>query len=565
MKLALVTTPPSVRSGIGDYTRHLLPFLREHCDVEVFVSSGGEGEDYCGSLTKSVVDLAPKSFDRILYQLGNEQRHAFMAPLIRTIGGTVMQHDWVLFDMALAAYPALARGGLKGHALALREGGVEQGRIYLRNWLNRRREKNRPFELDVDPAELQGTLLCGWHAPEAKGLWTADSAWLRLVGRECRRVSVRLASEPGRRVSLRQNMQSLAQLTWGKHDTDVLTAELQAGEDVLLEIATEGITVSEEQRKHGDARRLGAFVREVQWEDATGKHRLDLSLPAVRPIQPMSLSRDRFALPFNRSIVRFADAFLVHSGYVRDLIVAERNSATPVGVLHHGAESRWRDEGRAGIRAKLGLPKDWHDDFLVVSFGGVQPHKRIDRVLAGVQKARERGARVRLVMVGKVQADGFDPHAMATMLGISDAVHFAGWVEEEEGWDWIHAGDICVNLRGPTSGGTSGGIFQSFGLGRAVIVSDAAEQCELPDACTVKIPLGAGEVESLAGALVDLAKDPARRQKLEAAVRRFVDEECHWGKMAEQYAQYLERFPGPRVTRKSLIAMQLQARRTAAL
>jgi len=102
-------------------------------------------------------------------------------------------------------------------------------------------------------------------------------------------------------------------------------------------------------------------------------------------------------------------------------------------------------------------------------------------------------------------------------------------------------------------------------MSASVIVSDAAEQCELPDACTVKIPLGAGEVESLAGALVDLAKDPARRQNLEAAVRRFVDEECHWGKMAEQYAQYLERFPGPRVTRKSLIAMQLQARRTAAL
>lgn len=565
MKLALVTTPPSVRSGIGDYTRHLLPFLREHCDVEVFVSSGGEGEDYCGSSTKSVVDLAPKSFDRILYQLGNEQRHAFMAPLIRAIGGTVMQHDWVLFDMALAAYPALARGGFKGHALALREGGVEQGRLYMRNWLHRRREKHRPFEPQVDPAELRGTLLCGWHAPEPAGLWAADSAWFRVLGRDCRQVSVRLASEPDRRVSLRRDGRTLAELTWGRHDTDVLTADLGGADGVLLELATEGITVSEEQRKHGDSRRLGAFVREVRWEDASGEHRLDLSLPAVRPIQPMSLSRDRFALPFNRSVVRFADAFIVHSAYVRDLIVAERNSATPVGILHHGAESRWRDEDRAAVRGKLGLPEDWRDDFLVVSFGGVQPHKRIDRVLAGIQKARERGARIRLAMVGKVQADGFDPRSMAKMLGISDAVHFAGWVEEEEGWDWIHAGDICVNLRGPTSGGTSGGIFQSFGLGRAVIVSDAAEQCELPDDCTVKIPLGEGEVEGLASALVDLAKAPARRDALEIAVRRFVDEECHWSKMAEQYAGYLQRFPGPRVTRKSLIAMQLEARRTAAL
>jgi hypothetical protein len=40
MKVAFVTTPPSVRSGIGDYARHLLPYLREHCDVEVFVREG---------------------------------------------------------------------------------------------------------------------------------------------------------------------------------------------------------------------------------------------------------------------------------------------------------------------------------------------------------------------------------------------------------------------------------------------------------------------------------------------------------------------------------------------
>ena len=33
MRIALITTPPGVRSGIGDYTRHLLPSLRERAEV----------------------------------------------------------------------------------------------------------------------------------------------------------------------------------------------------------------------------------------------------------------------------------------------------------------------------------------------------------------------------------------------------------------------------------------------------------------------------------------------------------------------------------------------------
>ncbi len=36
MKVALITTPASLRAGIGDYTRHLLPFLSEECDLHLF-------------------------------------------------------------------------------------------------------------------------------------------------------------------------------------------------------------------------------------------------------------------------------------------------------------------------------------------------------------------------------------------------------------------------------------------------------------------------------------------------------------------------------------------------
>ncbi|HKX45128.1 MAG TPA: hypothetical protein VJP77_00290, partial [Planctomycetota bacterium] len=120
MKVALVTTPPSVRSGIGDYTRHLLPYLRERVALDAFVADELAGEALCGAPTRAVSELDPVRYDRVLYQLGNETNHAFMARVLPALGGTVVLHDWVLFDLALAAWPALARGGARGAAVALR-------------------------------------------------------------------------------------------------------------------------------------------------------------------------------------------------------------------------------------------------------------------------------------------------------------------------------------------------------------------------------------------------------------------------------------------------------------
>jgi glycosyltransferase involved in cell wall biosynthesis len=259
-------------------------------------------------------------------------------------------------------------------------------------------------------------------------------------------------------------------------------------------------------------------------------------------------------------VVRFADAFVVHSEYVRDRILEDRNSTTPIGVLHHGAEFRMRDEERRETRRRLELPEEWLDAFVVTSFGGVQAHKRIDKALEALAQARRERDDIRLILAGSLAGE-FDPKAMARHLGLEDAVHFTGFVTEEKAWDWLHAGDVALNLRGPSTGGTSGGLFQAFSVGRPVIASDAAEQRELPDSCVIKIPLGEGEVPTLAKTLVELRDDPERRAELEREVLRFVEEECHWGIVARQYAEYMERFPHARASRRGLLAMKLASRR----
>ena len=187
MKVALVTTPPAVRSGIGDYTRHLLPYLREHCEVDLYVESDTTWE---GEEVRLARDLKPRDYDQILYQLGNEQSHAFMVHMIRAIGGTVMQHDWVLFDMAMATWPGLSRGGAKGHLLALREGGLIQARIYSQNWIHRRRQRKRKRQRPeycwkTSARAMAASSKCTGQTPIAAGrsprptsLWAMPSALL---------------------------------------------------------------------------------------------------------------------------------------------------------------------------------------------------------------------------------------------------------------------------------------------------------------------------------------------------------------------------------------------------
>jgi glycosyltransferase involved in cell wall biosynthesis len=557
MKVALVTTPPSVRSGIGDYARHLLPSLRQHCEVEVFVQSGLDDAGWNGERARLVTTLDPRQFDQVLYQLGNEQAHAFMPRMIRAIGGTVAQHDWVLFDMAMAAWPALTRGGAKGHALALREGGLAQTHIYLRNWLDRRRQRTQPTPvLPMDG--LAGSLLFGWHAAEKSARWTADCAGVRIPGEDVERVRFELFLEPGRSVIVRQEGRVLAEAS-----SDVLEVEPVRRERPELLLETTGIRVSAEQRRHGDTRRLGCAVRRITWREAGAERELDLAQPCAVPPAPVTLSRDRFVLALNRSVVRFADAFIVHSQYVADRIRAERNSHTALGILHHGSSDRWRDGDRHVARRDLGLPEAWVRSCLVVSFGGIQAHKRIDKVLHAIALARRQRPDIRLILAGSMHSGDLDPRVLSQQLGLDEAVRFTGYLSEAEAWDWLHAGDFAVNLRGPTTGGTSGGIFQAFSMGRSVIASDSAEQKELPDGCVVRIPLGKDEVEVLARELVALRDDPGRRDRLEANVRRFVRTQCHWNVVARQYAEYMRAFPRARASRRKLIALRVGLQRSA--
>lgn len=128
MKLALVTTPWDTPGEHAALTRAFGRELWEHADVQVFVERGREGADWFGVRTRSVGELLPRDFDQVLYLVDDSGAHAFMAPLVRTLGGCVALHSWELRQLARAAYPELTKPGLRAAKRAFGEGGLTAAR-----------------------------------------------------------------------------------------------------------------------------------------------------------------------------------------------------------------------------------------------------------------------------------------------------------------------------------------------------------------------------------------------------------------------------------------------------
>jgi hypothetical protein len=111
------------------------------------------------------------------------------------------------------------------------------------------------------------------------------------------------------------------------------------------------------------------------------------------------------------------------------------------------------------------------------------------------------GPKARLLLVGAV-SPGFDLDRRLQRLGLSDqGIVREAYVEEDRLWSLMAACDVCVSLRSPTMGETSGSVIRQLSLGKPVIVSDVGWFSELPGEVALKVPVDAGETESLYAAL----------------------------------------------------------------
>jgi glycosyltransferase involved in cell wall biosynthesis len=294
--------------------------------------------------------------------------------------------------------------------------------------------------------------------------------------------------------------------------------------DFVLHHLIAGMTVG---RRDADGY-LDAMQREA---GAVGRM---LAHGVVDGLLPALWERRASEFPLTGEVLGSATGVIVHSGYV-ERRVRDWGYGGPVWRIPLAAWPMPPDVPDAG------LPRD---RLVVGSFGHLNPAKRMPQLLEGFALLRERVPKALLLLVGSV--------APSVQLDIpDDALHY-DYVPEERLWSLLVGTDVCVSLRFPTMGETSGIAVRALEAGRPQVVSDVGWFSELPDEVALKVPVGGDEVETLAAHLERLAGDPELRARMGAAARALAEREHDAGRVADAYAEVLEEAAGGEAVRTAV-------------
>ena len=238
--------------------------------------------------------------------------------------------------------------------------------------------------------------------------------------------------------------------------------------------------------------------------------------------------------------------------------------ATGLIVHSHHVEERARAAGFEGPVWRVPHPawpvpeigpssKETQGHPLVGSFGNVNSSKRIPQLLEAFARLRRDRPGARLLLVGAT-SPGFDLERRLQRLGLSDeGILREDYVEERRLWSLMAACDVCVSLRAPTMGETSGSVIRQLSLGKPAIVSDTGWFAELPDGVALKIPVGDGEVDALHAALELIARDGGVREAMSRAALELARREHDLEHVAELYASALEQAAGGKAVAEEVL------------
>ncbi len=235
-------------------------------------------------------------------------------------------------------------------------------------------------------------------------------------------------------------------------------------------------------------------------------------------------SRRRELFPLRRSILRASRGAIVHSPHLAALV---RATTPEVRVRHvaHGVRVDLPALDRAAAREAVGLAARGAGEstLVCVSFGLIQPHKRVEVGLDALRALLDRGRDARYVLVGP-RSPELDVDAAIRARRLGGAVEVVdGFPPLEDVARWIQAADVGLALRGPSTGGISGAWLKMMALGLPTIATAVAEASHVPPDATWFVPTGARERPELIHALEYLADHPGERAALGARARAAIE------------------------------------------
>lgn len=235
-----------------------------------------------------------------------------------------------------------------------------------------------------------------------------------------------------------------------------------------------------------------------------------------------------FAHPLLRRVLEKAEKIVVHNPGAA-LRAREANADVETVLIPHYVEPApgFSPEEIAAVRRRFRVPEG---GILISSFGYHRPPKRLQSML---RAAEELDTPHRILIVG----DFVSPTYEASLEGLMEKTQTIRLphVPDEELARLVAATDVCVNLRWPTAGETSGFVMKLMAAGKPVLVTDCEENADLAENSVFKIEPGINEPDMVREALRVLTVRPELRQAMGDLARQHVLREHSLERIIGQY------------------------------
>jgi glycosyltransferase involved in cell wall biosynthesis len=242
----------------------------------------------------------------------------------------------------------------------------------------------------------------------------------------------------------------------------------------------------------------------------------------------------------NGVVTNYSNKIIVHSDYSKELLL-EKNLGHKVNKIHHYA--RIKKQNKVRTRAKLNISTD---SIVISAFGHIHETKRVFPILNAFKQLAEEFGNLYLYFVGKPAPHIKEPlKDFLTENNLTDKVIITGYSSHETFEDYMDTANICLNLRFPYNGETSGSLMRMLGKGKCVLVNDLGSFSEVPDDACVKLtnPKNLSVTEEsnmIYKKLKELINDPGKTDIISRKAIEYAENNLNLELISKKYTDFLK-------------------------
>ncbi|WP_019007110.1 glycosyltransferase [Cohnella laeviribosi] len=261
-----------------------------------------------------------------------------------------------------------------------------------------------------------------------------------------------------------------------------------------------------------------------------------------------------YEMPCNGIVTNYAKKIIVHSDFAKKGVL-ERQVQRTVYKIHHYAKLKEKDTNKVEVRKRLNIAEN---RLILSAFGHIHETKRIIPIVKAFRILADKYEHIDLYLVGKPSPTIQEElEELLRDQQLNARVKVTGYIELDEFGSYIDVADICLNLRFPYNGESSGSLMRILSNGKCALINDIGSFSEIPDDCCVKLPSPerlqeSEEINMIIEKLEMLIANPELVQTIGMNARNYAKKYLDLDIIVEQYVKVINESSSSSLTESML-------------